>query len=58
MPYCTLPDNTKLYFEIYGNELDLSGEVAQVKPTIVVLHCGPDADHTFHVFMSTHHKTV
>ena len=40
MPYCTLPDKTKIYFEIYGNELDISGEVVRVKPTAA---CHPAA---------------
>ncbi|OGT32048.1 MAG: hypothetical protein A3E87_10915 [Gammaproteobacteria bacterium RIFCSPHIGHO2_12_FULL_35_23] len=49
MPYCTLPDKAKLFFEIYGSELDLKGVIARIKPTIVVLHGGPNVDHTFHV---------
>ncbi|MCK4870821.1 MAG: alpha/beta hydrolase [Gammaproteobacteria bacterium] len=48
MPYCTLPDKTKLYFEIYGSELDLSKSEARIKPTIIASHGGPAGDHTFH----------
>jgi proline iminopeptidase len=48
MPYANIGD-TKLYYEIYGNELELTPEGTYQKPTLVVLHGGPGVDHTFEV---------
>ena len=54
MPYLSI-DDCKLYFEIYGGELDLRGELAVNKPTIICLHGGTgQLDHTYEVpFWST-----
>jgi pimeloyl-ACP methyl ester carboxylesterase len=51
MPYANIGD-TKLYYEIYGNEIELSSDGTVQKPTLVVLHGGPGVDHTFEVEFS------
>jgi len=51
MPYADIGD-AKLYYEIYGNELELTSEGVYQKPTLVVLHGGPGIDHTFEVEFS------
>lgn len=51
MPYANIGD-TKLYYEIYGNELDLTDDGVIEKPTIVAYHGGPGIDHTFEVEFS------
>lgn len=49
MPYISLND-CKLYFEIYGSELDLSSDTLKNKPTIICLHGGTGQfDHTYEV---------
>jgi proline iminopeptidase len=48
MPYANIGD-AKLYYEIYGNELELTDNGVIEKPTIVVMHGGPGVDHTFEV---------
>lgn len=39
--------NVKLFFEIYGSELDLSGPLVREKPTLIFLHGGPGLDHCY-----------
>lgn len=51
MPYANIGD-TKIYYEIYGNELELTDTGVREKPTLVVLHGGPGIDHTFEVEFS------
>lgn len=51
MPYANIGD-TKLYYEIYGNELELTENGVHTKPTLVVYHGGPGVDHTFEVEFS------
>jgi pimeloyl-ACP methyl ester carboxylesterase len=51
MPYANI-GNTKLYYEIYGNELELLDDGTREKPTLVVYHGGPGIDHTFEVEFS------
>lgn len=51
MPYANIGD-VKLYYEIYGNELELTDEGIHEKPTLVVYHGGPGIDHTFEVEFS------
>lgn len=46
MPYVQLK-HVNLYFEIYGNEYQLTGESHIRKPTIVVVHGGPGIDHLY-----------
>lgn len=49
MPFANL-NTGKIYFEIYGSELDLSHDVAIEKPTIICLHGGTgQLDHTYEV---------
>lgn len=48
MPYANIGD-AKLYYEIYGNELELTDDGVIERPTIVVMHGGPGIDHTFEV---------
>ncbi len=49
MPFANL-NSGKVYFEIYGSELDLSQDVVIEKPTIVCLHGGTgQLDHTYEV---------
>lgn len=48
MPYANIGD-AKIYFEIYGNELELTDEGVREKPTLIVMHGGPGIDHTFEV---------
>ena len=47
MPTITVND-TPMYFEIIGSELDLNNH-GHIKPTIIVIHGGPGADHTYEV---------
>ena len=51
MPYADIGD-AKLYYEIYGNELELTDEGVVEKPTLIVMHGGPGVDHTFEVEFS------
>lgn len=51
MPYANI-DDTKIYYEIYGNELELTAHGTYEKPSLVVLHGGPGVDHTFEVEFS------
>ena len=51
MPYVNIGD-TKIYYEIYGSELELTQDGVREKPTLVVLHGGPGVDHTFEVEFS------
>ena len=51
MPYANLGD-VRIYYEIYGNELELTDNGICEKPTVVVLHGGPGIDHTFEVEFS------
>ena len=51
MPYANIGD-AKLYYEIYGNELELTDDGVIEKPTLVVMHGGPGIDHTFEVEFS------
>jgi proline iminopeptidase len=51
MPYANIGD-AKIYYEIYGNELDLTDDGVCEKPSLVVLHGGPGIDHTFEVEFS------
>lgn len=51
MPYADIGD-VKIYYEIYGNELDLTDDGIHTKPTLVVYHGGPGVDHTFEVEFS------
>jgi len=49
MPYLKL-GNDRVFFEIYGSELDLSGSNLVKKPTLIVLHGGTgQLDHTYEV---------
>lgn len=48
MPYANIGD-TKIYYEVYGSELELTDEGVREKPTVVVLHGGPGVDHTFEI---------
>jgi len=41
--------NTKLFFEVYGRELDLSHPYVLERPTLLFLHGGPGLDHTYEV---------
>ncbi len=50
MPYANIGD-IKLYYEIYGNELELLDDSVHQKPSLIVLH-GSGTDHTFHVEFS------
>jgi pimeloyl-ACP methyl ester carboxylesterase len=47
MPYAKLKD-VHIYFEIYGNELELKHDSVVKKPTIVALHGGPGIDHCYY----------
>ena len=51
MPYANIGD-TKLYYQIYGSELELTETGLAKKPTIVVMHGGPGLDHTFEIEFS------
>lgn len=51
MPYADIGD-AKLYYEIYGNELEFTDDGLIEKPSIVVMHGGPGVDHTFEVEFS------
>jgi pimeloyl-ACP methyl ester carboxylesterase len=52
MPYANIGD-TKLYYEIYGNELELTDDGVREKPTLVVLHGAYGVvDHTFEIEFS------
>lgn len=51
MPYANIGD-AKLYYEIYGNELEMTADGMQQKPTLVVLHGGPGLDHSFEIEFS------
>lgn len=51
MPFADIGD-AKLYFEIYGNELDMSAAGIFKKPTLIVLHGGPGLEHCFEVEFS------
>lgn len=46
MPTINIGD-TKIYFEVYGSELDLSHDTLVQKPTVIALHGGPGLDHTY-----------
>jgi proline iminopeptidase len=48
MPCANIGD-AKIYYEIYGHELDLTEDGVVERPTIVVMHGGPGIDHTFEV---------
>ena len=39
--------NERIYFDVYGSELDLSGKTLRQKPTIVALHGAIGLDHTY-----------
>jgi len=51
MPYANIGD-AKIYYEIYGHELELTDNGTRERPTLVVMHGGPGVDHTFEVEFS------
>jgi proline iminopeptidase len=38
-------NRTKLFFDVVGSKLDVSGNVVTIKPTLIALHGGPGFDH-------------
>lgn len=49
MPFVKV-GSERIYFEVYGSELDLSGDSVRQKATMLALHGGPGLDHTYMVF--------
>lgn len=48
MPYAIV-DDVKLYYQIYGAELNLNNEEISTNPSLIVLHGGPGLDHTYEI---------
>lgn len=47
MPYATLSDGCRIFFEVHGHACNYNEIPATTRPTLVVLHGGPGLDHSY-----------
>ncbi len=46
MPYAQV-NGIKIFYEIYGPELEIGEDYSKQRPTLIALHGGPGIDHTW-----------